>query len=135
MLVESRSLGRVLRAMTSEYLCSIAATNGQVGGFLHTEVAPILQRNDLPCLSHQWPLAFVVAPAIIPRTSLHRGLVHWMLMVVGMMWQFVVSLAVLRRELGGLHWPTLKKRIRLNLPRDPRTGKPRKVLFLWAVSC
>jgi hypothetical protein len=27
-----------------------------------------------------------------------------MLMVVGMMWQFVVSLAVLRRELGGLHW-------------------------------
>jgi hypothetical protein len=46
MLVESRSLGRVLRAMTCEYLCSIAATNGQVGGFLHTEVAPILQRND-----------------------------------------------------------------------------------------
>jgi hypothetical protein len=46
MPVESRSLGRVLRAMTSEYLCSIAATNGQVGGFLHSEVAPILQRND-----------------------------------------------------------------------------------------
>jgi hypothetical protein len=43
MLVESRSLGGVLRAMTSEYLCSIAATNGQVGGFLQTEVAPILQ--------------------------------------------------------------------------------------------
>jgi hypothetical protein len=78
-------------------------------------------------------LAFVVAPAVIPGTSLHPGLVHWMLMVVGMMWQFVVSLAVLRHELGGLHWPTLKKRIRLNLPRDPRTAKPRKVLFLWAV--
>jgi membrane protease YdiL (CAAX protease family) len=78
-------------------------------------------------------LAFVVAPAIIPRTSLHPGLVHWMCMVVGMMWQFVVSLAVLRHELGGLHWPRLKERIWLNLPRDPRTGKPRKVLFLWAV--
>jgi membrane protease YdiL (CAAX protease family) len=78
-------------------------------------------------------LAWVVAPAIIPHTSLHPGLVHWMLMVVGMMWQFVVSLAVLRHELGGLHWPTLKKRIWLNLPRDPKTGKPRKVLFLWAV--
>lgn len=37
--VESRSLGGVLRAMTGEYLCSIAATNGQVGGFLHTEVS------------------------------------------------------------------------------------------------
>ena len=54
-------------------------------------------------------------------------------MVVGMMWQFVVSLAILRHELGGLHWPSIKKRIWLNLPRDPRTGKTRKVLFLWAV--
>ena len=78
-------------------------------------------------------LAWVVAPAIIPHTSLHLGLVHWMLMVVGMMWQFVVSLAVLRHELGGLHWPALKKRIWLNIPRDPRSGKPRKVLFLWAL--
>jgi uncharacterized protein len=76
-------------------------------------------------------LAWVVGPAIIPHTSLHPGLVHWMLMVVGMMWQFVVSLAVLRHELGSLHWPSLKRRIWLNLPRDPRTGKARKVLFLW----
>jgi membrane protease YdiL (CAAX protease family) len=78
-------------------------------------------------------LAFVAAPAIIPHTSLHPGLVHWSLIVVGMVWQFVVSLAVLRRELGGLHWPTVKERIRLNLPRDPRTGRPRRVLFWWAV--
>jgi hypothetical protein len=54
-------------------------------------------------------------------------------MVVGMMWQFVVSLAILRHELGGLHWPRIKERIWLTLPRDPRTGKARKVLFLWAV--
>jgi uncharacterized protein len=78
-------------------------------------------------------LAWVVCPAIIPHTSLHPGLVHWMLMVVGMMWQFVVSLAVLRHELGGLHWPALKKRIWLNLPRAPKTGKSRKLLFLWVV--
>ena len=31
-------------------------------------------------------LAWVVGPAIIPHTSLYPGLVHWMLMVVGMMW-------------------------------------------------
>ena len=43
-----------------------------------------------------------------------------------MMWQFVVSLAVLRHELGGLRWPAVKERIWLNLPRDPRTGRARK---------
>jgi hypothetical protein len=46
MLVESRSLRGVLRAMTAAYLCSIAPTNGQVRGFLHNEIAPILRGND-----------------------------------------------------------------------------------------
>jgi uncharacterized protein len=78
-------------------------------------------------------LVFVVAPAIIPHTSLHPGLVHWMLVVLGLAWQFVVSLAVLRRELGGLRWPAIKQRIRLNGPRDPGTGRPRRVLWWWAV--
>ena len=78
-------------------------------------------------------LAFIVAPAIIPHTSLHPGLVHWLLIVVGMAWQFVVSLAVLRRELGGLHWPVVKERIRWNPPLDPATGRPRRALWWWAV--
>ena len=78
-------------------------------------------------------LAFVVAPAIMPRTSLHPGIVYWIALVVGMMWQFVVSVLVLRHELGGLHWDTVKQRIWLNLPREPRTGTPRKRLFVWVV--
>jgi hypothetical protein len=46
LLVESRSLGGVLRTMASQYLVAVAATNGQVGGFLYTEVAPVLAGND-----------------------------------------------------------------------------------------
>jgi hypothetical protein len=42
-LTESRSLAGVLRVLAHEYLCPIAATNGQVGGFLRTDVAPALQ--------------------------------------------------------------------------------------------
>lgn len=44
-LCESRSLAGVLRAIGDEYRCLVAATNGQVGGFLRTEIAPVL-RND-----------------------------------------------------------------------------------------
>lgn len=115
-----------------------------------TQTQPHPARVDAPARSEQYSLAkilwiwasvtapmavlaFVVAPAVIPHTSLHPGLVHWIFMVVGMAWQFVVSLAVLRRELGGLRWPAVKQRIRLNLPRDPRTGRPRRVLLWWAV--
>ena len=78
-------------------------------------------------------LVFVVGPAIRPHTSIHPGLVHWMLVVVGMCWLFVVSVAVLRHELGGLHWPAIKQRIWLDRPRDPATDARRRVLWWWAV--
>jgi hypothetical protein len=42
-LCESRSLAGVLRDVAATYLVGLAATSGQVGGFLHTDVAPILQ--------------------------------------------------------------------------------------------
>ena len=42
-LTESRSLAGVLRALVRDYAVLIAATNGQVGGFLHTEIIPILR--------------------------------------------------------------------------------------------
>jgi hypothetical protein len=50
LLVESRSLAGVLRKVAADYLAPLAATNGQVGGFLHTDIVPILRRNDRPVL-------------------------------------------------------------------------------------
>jgi hypothetical protein len=45
-ITESRSLAGVLRAMCREYRIRITSTNGQVGGFLHTKVAPRLKPGD-----------------------------------------------------------------------------------------
>jgi len=42
-LTESRSLAGVLRPVASEYGIDLAPTNGQVGGFLHTDVVPLLR--------------------------------------------------------------------------------------------
>lgn len=41
-LVESRSLAGVLRSTSRDYLVQLASTNGQVGGFLHTDIGPAL---------------------------------------------------------------------------------------------
>lgn len=43
-LCESRSLAGVLYDLVAGYACPIAATNGQAGGFLVTQVAPLLAR-------------------------------------------------------------------------------------------
>jgi hypothetical protein len=45
-LTESRSLAGVLNNLSAQYLVSIAATNGQVGGFLRTDVAPALEAGQ-----------------------------------------------------------------------------------------
>ena len=42
-LTESRSLAGVLRPIARDYCCRIASTNGQCGGFLRTDIAPLLQ--------------------------------------------------------------------------------------------
>jgi len=78
-------------------------------------------------------LAFVVAPAVAPHVAIHRGLVHWICMVAGMAWQFIVSMVVLRQELGGLEWFAIKQRIWLNPPLDPRDGRSRRRLWLWTI--
>ena len=45
-LTESRSLAGVLRPIIIEHRNRIAPTNGQCGGFLRTDVAPLLQPGD-----------------------------------------------------------------------------------------
>ncbi len=46
-ICESRTFGGVLaRGLAPKYLCPVTATNGQVGGFLHTDVVPVLEDNE-----------------------------------------------------------------------------------------
>jgi hypothetical protein len=46
-ICESRTFGGVLdRTLAPEYLCPVTATNGQVGGFLRTNVVPLLAGNE-----------------------------------------------------------------------------------------
>jgi hypothetical protein len=45
-LTESRSLAGVLRDIVRDYRRRIASTNGQCGGFLRTDIAPMLTPSD-----------------------------------------------------------------------------------------
>ena len=78
-------------------------------------------------------LAWVVAPAIIPYIPLPAGLTFWLLMIAGMVWEFVVSLVIVYRELGTLRWSAIRQRLWLQTPRDPATDRPNSKLFWWLV--
>jgi membrane protease YdiL (CAAX protease family) len=76
-------------------------------------------------------LGWVIAPAIIPYSPLQPVITYWLLIIVGMGWEFVVSLAIIYRELGTLRWSAIRQRTWLQTPRDPRTDQPNRKLFWW----
>jgi hypothetical protein len=78
-------------------------------------------------------LSWVVAPAIIPYSPLHPGVTFWLLIIGGMVWQFIVSLVIIYRELGTLRWSAIRKRTWLQTPRDPKTDQPNPRQFWWVL--
>jgi hypothetical protein len=86
-------------------------------------------------------LTWVVAPAVIPYSPLHPGITFWLLMIAGMVWEFLVALAILYRELGTLRshsaalrgpwWSAVRQRLWLQTPRDPKTDQPNARLYWW----
>jgi membrane protease YdiL (CAAX protease family) len=61
------------------------------------------------------------------------GTARILLMTLGLVWQFVLVLLLLRVEAGSLSWPVLRDRLWLRAPRHPRTGQPGRRLWLWLV--
>lgn len=78
-------------------------------------------------------LAFVVAPMIsVPGTAKYLITV-WLMLICGMIWQFIVSVFLLCRELEQFTWAAICARIWLQRPRDPKTGKASYKLFWWLI--
>jgi membrane protease YdiL (CAAX protease family) len=54
-------------------------------------------------------------------------------LTLGLAWQFVLVLLIVRREEGELSWAAVKRRCRLNTPRDPQSGLPKPKLWWWLI--
>src|SRR5215212_10243213 len=81
-------------------------------------------------------LGWIVLPLLAPDAGSDPfgfGITRLVLLALGLVWLFVLSMIIVRREEGDLRWTTVKRRLRLNTPRDPRTGRPRARLWLWVV--
>lgn len=76
---------------------------------------------------------FVLMPLLVPVASIHPGILYWLFMILGMIWQFVLSVLILRRELGGWSWQKLKKRLWLNHPVHPKTMKIYKLAYSFTI--
>jgi CAAX protease family protein len=81
-------------------------------------------------------IGWIVFPALSPdfeSDPLGAGVVRVVLITIGLIWLFTLSMIIVRQEEGDLRWSTVKRRLRLNAPRDPKTGETRRRLWLWLI--
>jgi membrane protease YdiL (CAAX protease family) len=81
-------------------------------------------------------LGWIVFPLAAPDAGsdpLGFGVTRLVLLMLGLIWLFVLSMIIVRLDAGDLRWRTIKHRLRLNTPREPGTGAPRARLWLWVV--
>jgi uncharacterized protein len=81
-------------------------------------------------------LSWIVFPVLSPDFTadpLAAGVTRIVLLTVGLIWLFILSLIIVRQEEGDLRWATFKRRLCLNAPRDPITGATRRKLWLWLI--
>jgi membrane protease YdiL (CAAX protease family) len=81
-------------------------------------------------------LGWVVYPAVAPDVETEAfgaAVTRVVVLTVGLIWLFVLSMIIVYREEGDLRWATIRRRLRLNTPRDPKTGETRGKLWLWLI--
>jgi membrane protease YdiL (CAAX protease family) len=69
-------------------------------------------------------LVAAVVPALSRATGGSEILWYWSLLPLNAAWLTGLSLWIIRREEGNLRWETVRNRIWLDLPQDPKTEKP-----------
>jgi membrane protease YdiL (CAAX protease family) len=81
-------------------------------------------------------LSWIIFPALSPDVNsdpLGAGVTRIVLLMVGLIWLFILSMIIVRQEEGDLRWATVKHRLWLNTPRDPKTGETRRSLWLLVI--
>jgi membrane protease YdiL (CAAX protease family) len=80
-------------------------------------------------------LAWIVAPWLRDQLGGNEplGKALLILLTAGLIWQFVLVLIFLRRELGSLEWPRVRDALWLRPPRDPKTGRVGGKTWWWVL--
>lgn len=97
-----------------------------------TQILGLWAAAALPMAFLSWVVNPILAPSLDQPVGV-AGIARVILLTLGLMWQFVLSMTIVYREEGNLLWATIRQRCWLNTPRDPQTGEPRKKLWLWLI--
>jgi uncharacterized protein len=77
-------------------------------------------------------LAYVITPLVGPKLSLSPVITYWIAINIGLVWQFILSLIILKKEGFELKYSCIKTRIWWQKPQSPFSQKVSNK-FLWYI--
>jgi uncharacterized protein len=87
----------------------------------------------LPMAALAWLVAPLAADRLSGETSLPMAKALLASLTVGLVWQFLLVLTLVRREQGTLRWSVVREALWLRSPRSPRTGRSGGRLWLMVI--
>jgi uncharacterized protein len=80
-------------------------------------------------------LAWIGAPLLRDQLGGDEPLAQSLLILLtlGLIWQFVLVVILVRHELGGLQWSRVRDALWLRSPRDPKTGRVGGRIWWWLI--
>jgi uncharacterized protein len=80
-------------------------------------------------------LAWVIAPLLGALLAGDEPFAQALVLCItaGLIWQFVLTLILVRREQGTLRWSRVRDALWLLSPRDPRSGRVGGRVWLWVI--
>ncbi len=80
-------------------------------------------------------LGWIVAPLLGTLLGGEAAFIKALLLCItaGLIWQFVLTMILTRREQGTLRWSRVRDALWLLSPRDPRSGRVGGTIWLWVI--
>jgi len=78
-------------------------------------------------------LAHVITPEIVKITKWPILIVYWIGVTIGLLWQFILSIIILKLEGCQLNLNLISNRLKYKKPINPINGKGQYLLLLWTV--
>jgi membrane protease YdiL (CAAX protease family) len=78
-------------------------------------------------------IAYAITPEIVKFTKWSPLIVYWFAVNLGLVWQFILALIVLKMDGNKLNWQTVVTRMKYQRPINPKTGKSSYWLLLWTI--
>jgi membrane protease YdiL (CAAX protease family) len=108
-----------------------APVEGRIRQYSLTEIIVVWAAAAVPMGLLAWVGAPLLREALSGDERLIKAL--FILLTLGLIWQFVLVLILIGREQGSLSWPVLREALWLRSPHDPASGRRGGRLWLWVI--